>query len=129
MSDSEKPTSEVEQRVVETLKTIFDPEIPVNIVDLGLVYDVKVDGENVMPDVNAVLARMRTFATSVRTGEWKGHTGKRTQKEIGMHTLRGGDVFGDHTVIFAGPGERVELTHKASSRDAWASGALKRRPV
>jgi 4-hydroxy-tetrahydrodipicolinate reductase len=42
-----------------------------------------------------------------------------------MHSIRGGDVVGDHTVIFAGPGERVELTHKASSREAFASGALR----
>lgn len=42
-----------------------------------------------------------------------------------MHTLRGGDVVGDHTVIFAADGERVELTHKASSRLTFASGAVK----
>jgi len=41
-----------------------------------------------------------------------------------MHTLRGGDVVGDHTVMFAADGERVELTHKASSRMTFASGAL-----
>ena len=42
-----------------------------------------------------------------------------------MHAVRGGDVVGDHTVIFAGVGERVELTHKASSRDTFANGALR----
>ena len=42
-----------------------------------------------------------------------------------MHTLRGGDVVGDHTVIFAADGERVELTHKASSRMTFASGAVR----
>lgn len=41
-----------------------------------------------------------------------------------MHTLRGGDVVGDHTVMFAADGERVELTHKASSRMTFASGAV-----
>ena len=45
--------------------------------------------------------------------------------EIGMHSLRGGDVVGDHTVIFAVNGERIELTHKASSRDTFAKGALR----
>ena len=54
-----------------------------------------------------------------------GLTGARPGKEIGMHTLRGGDVVGDHTVIFAADGERVELTHKASSRLTFASGAVK----
>jgi 4-hydroxy-tetrahydrodipicolinate reductase len=48
----------------------------------------------------------------------------RTTKEIGVHSLRGGDVVGDHTVVFAGIGERVELTHKASTRETFANGAL-----
>jgi 4-hydroxy-tetrahydrodipicolinate reductase len=54
-----------------------------------------------------------------------GLTGARPAREIGMHTLRGGDVVGDHTVMFAADGERVELTHKASSRMTFASGAVK----
>ena len=54
-----------------------------------------------------------------------GIVGERTQNEIGIHALRGGDVVGDHTVIFANNGERVELTHKASSRDTFANGALR----
>ncbi|MFC1736139.1 4-hydroxy-tetrahydrodipicolinate reductase [Candidatus Hydrogenedentota bacterium] len=53
-----------------------------------------------------------------------GMVGERTKKEIGMHAVRGGDVVGEHTVIFAGVGERIELTHRAHSRDAFASGAL-----
>lgn len=54
----------------------------------------------------------------------QGLVGKRPRGEIGLHALRGGDVVGDHTVIFAADGERVELTHKASNRDAFAKGAL-----
>ena len=53
-----------------------------------------------------------------------GNIGARPSKEIGMHTMRGGDVVGDHTVMFAADGERVELTHKASSRMTFASGAV-----
>jgi len=55
----------------------------------------------------------------------EGITGERTSTEIGMHAIRGGDVVGDHTVIFATPGERVELTHKASNRETFAAGALR----
>jgi 4-hydroxy-tetrahydrodipicolinate reductase len=55
----------------------------------------------------------------------QGIVGERTQNEIGIHAIRGGDVIGDHTVIFANNGERVELTHKASSRDTFANGALR----
>jgi 4-hydroxy-tetrahydrodipicolinate reductase len=54
-----------------------------------------------------------------------GNIGPRTAREIGMHTLRGGDVVGDHTVIFAADGERVELSHKASSRLTFAAGAVR----
>jgi 4-hydroxy-tetrahydrodipicolinate reductase len=55
----------------------------------------------------------------------KGHTGVRPQKEIGIHTLRMGDVVGEHTAYFAIGGERLELTHKASSRDTFARGAIR----
>jgi 4-hydroxy-tetrahydrodipicolinate reductase len=54
-----------------------------------------------------------------------GIVGERTSTEIGMHSLRGGDVVGDHTVVFSNIGERLELTHKASSRDTFANGALR----
>jgi len=54
-----------------------------------------------------------------------GNIGPRPVGKIGMHTLRGGDVVGDHTVMFASDGERVELTHKASSRMTFASGAVR----
>ncbi|MFT4584874.1 MAG: 4-hydroxy-tetrahydrodipicolinate reductase [Gammaproteobacteria bacterium] len=55
----------------------------------------------------------------------QGHTGVRDRKTIGFETIRGGDIVGDHTVLFAGAGERVEITHKASSRMTFASGALR----
>lgn len=54
-----------------------------------------------------------------------GQIGPRPQGEIGLSTLRGGDVVGDHTVIFASEGERIELTHKASSRQIFARGAVR----
>ncbi|MCX7826770.1 MAG: 4-hydroxy-tetrahydrodipicolinate reductase [Verrucomicrobiae bacterium] len=54
-----------------------------------------------------------------------GIVGERTPDEIGIHAVRGGDVVGDHTVIFAAPGERVELAHKATSRETFARGALR----
>jgi len=55
----------------------------------------------------------------------EGIVGERTSKEIGMHSIRGGDVVGDHTVMFAANGERLELTHKAASRETFANGALR----
>lgn len=55
----------------------------------------------------------------------QGIVGARPKKELGMHAVRGGDVTGDHTVLFLGKGERLELTHRAHSRDTFASGALR----
>jgi 4-hydroxy-tetrahydrodipicolinate reductase len=55
----------------------------------------------------------------------EGHTGERSPGAIGFASLRGGDVVGEHTVIFAGAGERVELSHRATSRQNFASGALR----
>ena len=69
-------------------------------------------------------ARKLELENALRHGR-RGITGERTQGEIGIHALRGGDVVGDHTVIFAANGERIELTHKASSRDTFAAGALR----
>lgn len=57
--------------------------------------------------------------------ERHGHTGARPQGAIGFSTIRGGDVVGDHTVMFLGDGERVEITHKASSRLNFAHGAVR----
>jgi len=55
----------------------------------------------------------------------KGVTGERLPATIGFTSVRGGDIFGDHTVMFAGTGERIEITHKASSRETFAVGALR----
>lgn len=55
----------------------------------------------------------------------EGHTGARATETIGFATVRGGDVVGDHTVMFMGEGERIELTHKASSRSNFARGAVR----
>jgi 4-hydroxy-tetrahydrodipicolinate reductase len=55
----------------------------------------------------------------------KGIIGERKSKEIGIQTIRAGDIVGEHTVIFGGLGERIEVTHKVSSRDTFARGALR----
>lgn len=55
----------------------------------------------------------------------KGLIGERTRKEIGIQTVRAGDIVGEHTIIFGGLGERIEIIHKASSRDTFARGALR----
>jgi 4-hydroxy-tetrahydrodipicolinate reductase len=55
----------------------------------------------------------------------EGHTGERKVGSIGFATIRGGDIVGDHTVLFAGEGERIEISHKSSSRQSYAQGSLR----
>lgn len=71
-----------------------------------------------------ILEERKLAAADLRHGR-EGLTGERTATEIGVHALRGGDVIGDHTVMFAALGERVELTHRASDRGIFARGALR----
>ena len=71
-----------------------------------------------------ILEERKLTAAALRHGR-SGITGARTSSEVGVHALRGGDVVGDHTVIFAGLGERLELVHKASDRAIFARGALR----
>jgi 4-hydroxy-tetrahydrodipicolinate reductase len=71
-----------------------------------------------------ILEERHLTAEALRHGR-NGITGERSSREVGIHSLRGGDVVGDHTVIFAALGERLELTHKASDRAILARGALR----
>ncbi len=73
--------------------------------------------------------RLGDVVKNARQGRYvngrEGRPGPRKAEEIGMHAVRGGDVVGDHTVFFFGDGERLELTHRASSRDLFAHGAVR----
>ena len=69
-------------------------------------------------------AKGMTYKDNVKHGR-EGLVGARTKMEIGMHAVRGGDIVGEHTAYFMAQGERIELSHKASSRDTFAKGALR----
>ena len=71
-----------------------------------------------------ILEERKLGAEALRHGR-EGITGERTATEVGIHALRGGDVVGDHTVMFAALGERLELVHKASDRGIFARGAVR----
>ncbi|HZZ20727.1 MAG TPA: 4-hydroxy-tetrahydrodipicolinate reductase [Opitutaceae bacterium] len=70
-----------------------------------------------------ILEERKLDRSALRFGR-QGLPGERTKSEVGVHAIRGGDVIGDHTVIFAAAGERIELTHKASDRAVFSNGAL-----
>lgn len=55
----------------------------------------------------------------------QGHVGKRTKEEIGVHAIRGGDIVGDHSVIYVGDGERLEINHRAHTRTVFISGVIR----
>jgi len=71
-----------------------------------------------------IVTEARSFSGDVVAHGREGITGERPRGQVGMHALRGGDVVGDHTVMFAALGERLELTHKASDRMIFARGAV-----
>jgi 4-hydroxy-tetrahydrodipicolinate reductase len=74
--------------------------------------------------LDIILKERHLTPEALRHGR-QGLPGERSTREVGIHSLRGGDVVGDHTVIFAALGERLELTHKASDRAILARGALR----
>jgi len=102
---------------------ILGPEFDLEIVEMH--HRLKKDAPSGTARTLAeILTRARQQPLAILHGR-EGMVGERTVTEIGLHSLRGGDVVGDHTVIFATSGERLELTHKASSRETFASGALR----
>lgn len=109
------------ERAAAALGDAFDPEI----VEMHHRQKVDAPSGTALALARAVAAGLgRDFERSARLSR-EGIVGKRTAEEIGIVALRGGDVVGDHTVVFAGMGERLELTHRAHSRDCLARGALR----
>lgn len=109
------------QRVATALGSEFDIEI------LEMHHRMKVDAPSgtalLLGEAAAKGRDIQLAQRSVRARD--GHTGARTPGDIGFATLRGGSVVGDHTVVFAGGGERLELTHRAEDRSIFAAGALR----
>jgi 4-hydroxy-tetrahydrodipicolinate reductase len=109
------------RKVAQTLGEDFDIEI------LEMHHRMKVDapsGTALLLGEAAALGRdIALKERSIRSRD--GHTGARRAGDIGFASLRGGSVVGDHTVVFAGEGERIELTHRAEDRSIFARGAIR----
>jgi 4-hydroxy-tetrahydrodipicolinate reductase len=110
---------ELVRKATEQLGDDFDIEI------VETHHRLKVDAPSGTALRLAELARSARAGVPTLTHGRAGRPGARPRDEIGMHAIRGGDVIGDHTVSFFGDGERIELTHRASSRDLFARGALR----
>lgn len=111
----------ITRRIAEALDADYDIEI------VEMHHRQKVDapsGTALMLGAAAAEGRkVNLKEVSVRSRD--GHTGARRRGDIGFATLRGGTVVGDHTVVFAGEGERIEITHRAQDRSIFARGAVK----
>ena len=106
------------RKATELLGPGFDLEI------VEMHHRMKKDAPSGTAKTLAEILQKARKTDKVRHGR-EGDLGERDPSEIGIHSIRGGDAVGDHTVVFAGPGERLELTHRASSRDTFAKGALR----
>ena len=105
---------------VLNLESGFDPEV------IEMHHRLKKDSPSGTADRLLEIIRESRQLTSVNVTHGRnGMIGERKCDEIGSHALRGGDVVGEHTVMFAGMGERIELTHRATDRVIFAAGALK----
>ncbi|HYD50346.1 MAG TPA: 4-hydroxy-tetrahydrodipicolinate reductase [Terriglobales bacterium] len=113
------------QRLIRQAASVLAGEFDMEIVEMH--HRMKVDapsGTALALAETLAQASQRELRSSAVYGR-EGLVGKRTAEEIGVLALRGGDVVGDHTVIFAGLGERLELSHRAHSRDCLARGAVR----
>jgi 4-hydroxy-tetrahydrodipicolinate reductase len=111
--------------LVERVAGILDADYDIEIVEMH--HRLKVDSPSgtALALGRAAAEGRRVALDSVACRSRDGHVGARPPGEIGFATLRGGDVVGEHSVVFAGTGERIELTHKASSRDIFGRGAVR----
>ncbi|MCZ4303521.1 4-hydroxy-tetrahydrodipicolinate reductase [Zoogloeaceae bacterium G21618-S1] len=135
------------QRAAETIPVVFAPNMAVGVNAVFKLLEVAARILDQGYDIEVIEAHHRLkvdapSGTALRMGEIvaaelgrdleqcaiygrEGVTGKRKDETIGFSTIRGGDVVGDHTVLFAGIGERIEITHKSGSRMPYALGALR----
>lgn len=115
----------VAYRLIDLAARVLGDDVDVEVIEAH--HRHKVDAPSgTAVRIGEVLARAlgRDLAECAVYGR-EGHTGERPRRQIGFETIRGGDIVGEHTVLFAGTGERLEVTHRASSRDNFAYGALR----
>lgn len=111
--------------LVEQVARALDPDYDIEVLEMHHRHKVDAPSGTALWLGRAAAAGRGVDLDEVAQRVRDGHTGARKRGDIGFATLRGGDVVGDHSVIFATDGERIELTHKASSREIYARGALR----
>ena len=108
------------QRAASVLDETYDAEI------VELHHRLKKDAPSgTAADLYEIILKERGLGFEALRHGRSGVPGERSTKEVGVHAIRGGDSIGDHTVLFAGQGERIELTHRASNRQIYSTGAIR----
>ncbi len=112
-------------KLLETAARILDKGYDVEIIEAHHRHKVDAPSGTALRMGEVVAAALGLDLADCAVYGREGHTGERPNTQIGFATVRGGDIVGDHTVLFAGTGERIEITHKAASRMPYAQGALR----
>ncbi|MGN0852909.1 MAG: 4-hydroxy-tetrahydrodipicolinate reductase [Kiritimatiellia bacterium] len=110
--------------LVRQAAAVLGPEYDIEVTELHHRHKKDAPSGTALMLANAAAAGRRVRLDDVACYGRRGMTGERPEGQIALHALRGGSVVGDHTVMFAGELERVELTHRAQGREAFAAGAL-----
>lgn len=111
--------------LTEKVAAALDHDYDIEIVEMHHRYKVDAPSGTALMLGEAAATGRQVGLTEHAVKAREGHTGPRRDGDIGFATLRGGDVVGEHTVVFAGQGERIELTHRATDRQIFARGAVK----
>ncbi len=112
-------------RLLEVAARILDEGYDIEIIEAHHRHKVDAPSGTALRMGEVVAAALGRDLTECAVYGREGHTGERPATQIGFATVRGGDIVGDHTVLFAGTGERIEITHKSASRMPYASGSLR----
>lgn len=111
--------------LVTQAAAVLTPEFDIEVLEMHHRHKVDAPSGTALALGQAAAAGREVDLDAVSQRVRDGHTGERRMGDIGFATLRGGDVAGEHSVIFAGAGERIELTHKATSREVFVRGAIR----
>ena len=112
-------------QLAEQAARIFGDRVDVEIIEAHHRHKVDAPSGTAITLAEKVVGALGRNLDDVGVYGRAGLTGERNRESIGIHAIRGGDLVGEHTVIFAGDGERVEITHRAINRDIFAEGALR----
>jgi len=112
-------------RIISQIAQILQDEYDIEIIESHHRLKKDAPSGTAMKIAQILATTLKRNLDQVAVHQRKGIIGKRHREEIGIQVIRAGDIVGEHTVLFAGMGERLEITHRAHSRDTFARGALK----